>query len=346
MAQIHPLSLAYLPDEVEVFDDVRRMLARLDAPKPQPVRPMLATQVDPALQYRLPLVQCNHDPLTTELNQVLLKRYDLIKSKLVCQSQIADEIVRRADTEVTVLMLVDGLSYADLKRHASEWLESVTPVLVDGVSVTVHGMLRIIGKPPLAHRLHDIGFRRALGFTYWERDEEPLTNRLFTGFGDRVLKVKSFDEVMQVLEGQELQGAFVQIVHAGLDGTAHHGREAPDVTNSVVRILSNFERLRSFLERRRLTAWVHLVSDHGILWAHDHELRVLESAAGDHVRYYEYERKGQHTLVVEFEGRSFALLEYPYVRRRIRSDEWGVHGGLSFEESIVPWLACKVEALG
>ncbi len=343
MAQVHPLSLAFLPEEVRIFEKAWQMAAELDMPTPQPLKPMLSTQIEPALRHRFPSIRCVHDPLTTDLNRVLLKRYDFIKAHLLCQSQVADEIVRRADTEAVVLVLVDGLSYADMKRHAENWLPHVTPVLVDGVSVTEQGMVRIIGKPPLAQRLFDTGFHRALGFTYWQRAEEPLTDRLFTGFGDGVHKVKSFDEVLAILEGEELRGTFVQIVRIGLDSTAHRQREMPNVAAMVADILTDFERLKGVFERKGVSVWLHLISDHGILWAHEHNLQVYEFSGADHPRHYEHAKQGEHILNVEFEGKEFALLEYPYLRRELRSNEWGVHGGLSFEESVVPWLSCRIQ---
>jgi len=342
MAHVHPLSLAFLPDEVRVFENAWQMAAELDMPTPQPTKPMLAPQIEPTLQHRLPVVHCAHDPLTTELNRVLLKRYDFIKANMLCQSQVADEIVRRADTEAVALMLVDGLSYADVKQHATGWLADTIPVFVDGVSVTEQSMVRIVGKPPLAQRLFDVGFRRALGFTYWERSEEPLTDRLFTGFGDRVHKVKSFDEVVTALEDEELEGAFVQIVRAGLDGAAHRQRETPNVATIVADVLTDFERLAAVFESKGVSVWLHLVSDHGILWAHEHDLQVYEFSGAEYPRHYEHAKRGEHMLNVEFEGKEFALLEYPYLRRDLRANEWGVHGGLSFEESVVPWLSRRI----
>ncbi|MBI3950589.1 MAG: hypothetical protein HY314_09060 [Acidobacteria bacterium] len=343
MAEVHPLSLAFLPDEVRVFEDAWQMAAELDAPMPQPTVPMLAAQIESALQHRLPVVRCTHDPLTTELNRVLRKRYGLIQAHILRQSQVADEIVRRADSEAVALMLVDGLPYGDVKRHATQWLANTTPVLVDGVSITEHSMVRIVGKPPLAQQLFDAGFRTCLGFTYWERAQEPLTDCLFTGFGDRVRKVKSFDEVLAGLEDEELRGAFVQIVRTGLDGAAHRQREMPNVAVMVADILTDFQRLAAVFERKGVSAWLHLVSDHGMLWAHEHNLQVYEFSGADHPRHYEHAKQGEHTLTVEFEGKEFALLEYPYLRRDLRATEWGMHGGLSFEESVVPWLSCHVE---
>jgi len=345
MVEVHPLSLAFLPDDVRAFDDAWQMVAELDTPTPQPTKPMLATRIEPALQHRLPATRCVHDPLTKDLNRVLLKRYDFIKANMLCQSQVADEIVRRADTEALALMLVDGLSYADVKQHAAKWLPHATPVLVDGVSVTEQGMVRIIGKPPLVQRLFDAGFRTCLGFTYWERAQEPLTGRLFTGFGDRVHKVRSFDEVLAALEDEELRGAFVQIVRTGLDIAAHHQREAPNVMTMVADILTDFHRLADVFTRKGMSAWVHFVSDHGILWVHEHNLQVYEFSRADHPRHYEHAMHSEHTLTVEFEDREFAVLEYPYLRRRLRSNEWGVHGGLSFEESVVPLLSVQIGAI-
>jgi hypothetical protein len=48
-------------------------------------------------------------------------------------------------------------------------------------------------------------------------------------------------------------------------------------------------------------------------------------------------------LTVEFDGKEFAMLEYPYLRRDLRTNEWGVHGGLSFEESVVPLFSYHVK---
>ncbi len=343
MAEIHPLSLAFLPEATRIFDDPWQMAAELDTPKPQPLRPMLALQIEPVLQHRLPVVRCTHDPLTTELNRVLLKRYDFIKRYMLCQSQVVDAILQRSDKDAIVLLLVDGLSYADVACSPIIGQGyGLQPVLVDGVSNTEQGMKRIIGDPPLAQRLFDLGFRTCLGFTYWERAEEALTNHLFTGFGERVWKVKSFDEVLAHLEEQGLSHAFIQIVRMGLDAAAHRQRERPNLQAIVDDVLKDFERLAQLFKRKGVSASLHLVSDHGILWAHEHSLRPYEFSEADHPRYYEHARRGEHVLTVEYEGKAFALLEYPYLRRELRTNEWGVHGGLSFEESVVPLLSTHI----
>jgi len=342
MVDMQPLTLAFLPKDVQKFEQARELVATLDMPTTQPTKPMIATEIEPAFQHRMPAVRCTHDPLTTELNRVLLKRYDFIQANMLRQSQVADEIVRPADLEAVALMLVDGLSYAEVRRHATVWLGSATPILVDGISITEHGMLRIIGNPPLAMRLFDMGFQRALGFTYWERAAEPLTDRIFAGFGDRVHKVKSFDEALGRLEKEALRGAFVQIIRMGLDGVAHHYRETPNIKAMVCDIFGDFERLMRVFESNGISAWLHLTSDHGLLWTREHNLQRYEFGDVEHLRHYEHAKRGEHVLEVEFEGKEFAMLEYPYLRRELRTNEWGAHGGLSFEESVVPWVGVMV----
>ena len=342
MVEIHPLSLAFLSEDVRLYADAWQMAEALDMPTPQPTEPMLAIGIESSLLHRLPAVRCAHDPLTTELNRVLLKRYEVIRANMLCQSQLADRIAREADAETIILMLVDGLAYADVKRCAPQWLSDTTPVLVDGVSITEHGMSRIVGEPTLAQRLFDAGYRQLLGFTYWERAEEPLTDRLFTGFGDRVRKVKSFDEALAILQGENLTNAFVQIVRTGLDSAAHRQREKPTIDAMTMNVLNDLERLAALCERKGVSTRVYLTSDHGILWAHDHQWQVYEYGDADHPRHYEYHKRSQHVLNVEFDGKAFAVLEYPYLRRELRANEWGVHGGLSFEESVVPLIRLTV----
>jgi len=341
MVEMHPLSLAFLPEEVRVFTDAWEMIDELDSPLPQVTKPMLCLHTDPSLQHRLPMLRCFHDPLTTKLNDVLLKRYDLVRRYILHQSQLADKIVSSADADAVCLILVDGLAYEDIKRHAPEWLKHTTPVLVDGVSNTEQGMVRIVGKPTLAQRLSPIGLSSCMGFTYWERPEEPLTDRLFFGFGDRVYKVKSFGQVIETLSSANLQRTFVQIVRAGLDGAAHRQREQPDVGSMVKGVLRDLECVAEVFGKQGVRANVFLTSDHGILWAHEHRLQVYEVSSEPHPRHYEHAKHGKHVLTVGFEGKEFALLEYPYLRRELRGTEWGVHGGLSYEESIVPLICLR-----
>ncbi len=340
----HPLSVAFLPEEVKVYADAWEMIIDLDRPDPQESIPMLALGIEPRLSHRLPRFRCLHDPLTSELNRVLLSRYEFIKAHLLCQSQIGSEILSQADAaEAIVLILVDGLSYADIKRHAAQWLLHTSPILVDGVSITEQGMRRVIGDPPLAARLFDKGFS-PLGFTYWERPEEYLTDQIFRGFGHKIHKVRSFEEVGETLKNQDLKRAYVQIVRMGLDGVAHRHRDKPNIPATISAIMTDFEVIIDIFRKKQLYAHLYLTSDHGILWKWEHQLETYENnPSTEPLRYYEYARHNNpHTLNTKFAGRDFALLEYPYLRRKLRSNEWGVHGGLSFEESIVPLIKITI----
>lgn len=339
MVEMHPLTLAFLPEEVVVFERPQDLIAALDTPEPQPLRPMLTLEVDHSLVYRLPAFRCLHDPFTTELNTVLLKRYRLVRSLMLLQSQVSGEILQQIEGDVAILMLVDGLSFADYRRYAPQkWLTYGQPILVDGASVTDQGMLRIIGSPPLAYRLFDYGFRRFLGFTYWEREKDLLTDRLFTGFGDRVYKVRSLEQILEILELGDLKETFVQIVCAGTDQVAHRHRERPNVAHIVREFFQNVDTLVNLVQRKGLSGTLDIISDHGILWSYEHRLTEYEMSSSEHPRYYEHARQSDYVLNVEFERREFALLAYPYIRRPLRANEWGVHGGLSFEESVVPWI--------
>lgn len=343
MVKINPLSLAFLHEEVRIFEDAWDMVLELDSFELQPLRPMIAIQIRSNLIHRLPAFHCTHDPLTTELNRILLKRYNSIKQYMIRQSLISEEIVRHGDSEAIVVMLVDGLSYADVKKYVPERLSDVKPVFVDGVSSTDQGMIRIIGKPPLAQKFLESGFEQVLGFTYWERHEEPLTDRLFMGFGKRVRKVKSFNEILEVLDQENLIGAFIQIVRMGLDALAHRNRDMPNIRALVSDILSDFDRLVILFKNKGISAWLHLISDHGILWAYEHDLKLYESKGNVYPRHYDQPVDSEHILITELEGKKFAMLEYPYLRRELHANEWGVHGGLSFEESVVPWFSVRVE---
>lgn len=118
IADIRPVSLCYLPDQVQVEEDCWELTAEIDSPSPTlpTLRLVLAATAEQA--DRLPHVTCEHDPFTTELNTILYDRYDCVASGMLCQSQVATQIVTNARdhvrTDVILLYLVDGLSYRDV----------------------------------------------------------------------------------------------------------------------------------------------------------------------------------------------------------------------------------------
>jgi hypothetical protein len=344
MVQMHPLSLAFLPDEVLAFETAEEIIAALDSPEPQPEVPMVALTVDERFAHRLPTIRCDHDPFTTELNRILLAKLDWVKRWVLCQSQLPEVISNRAESDCVVLIIVDGLGLLDWKRCApDDFLAATEPCFVDGISITEHGMKRIVGAPTIALRLAERGYERSFGFSYWERTENELTDQLFFGITEGVRKVRHFDEVLKALERLPLEGSFVQIVRQGLDQLSHRHRDRPDIAATVKTIVNELAQLTECLKKRPMTAQVFLTTDHGILWRDEHKLRLYGAGEGSvPPRYYEGLLGGEVLWRVEFEGNDYAALAYPFIRRKLRSDEWGVHGGLSFEESFVPLVKLTV----
>ena len=92
-----------------------------------------------------------------------------------------------------------------------------------------------------------------------------------------------------------------------------------------------------------MKALICAISDHGILWRDRIELVKIGSEFGkSSPRYYGVdesvkfpEGNGRYVLVDEL---TYFQLDYPYIKRGLHRNEWGVHGGLSFQESIVPLI--------
>ncbi|MFA0760005.1 MAG: hypothetical protein HZLCBSQH_000090 [Candidatus Fervidibacterota bacterium] len=338
----HRLSLAFVPEDVQVFETAEELVAALDSPEPQPESPLVALSVDERFAHRLPAVYCDHDPFTNELNRILLPKIEQVQRMVLCQSQVPDRIVQNAKGDCIVLLIVDGLGLSDWKRFGDENLPC-EPCFVDGVTVTEHGVMRIVGEPTVALRLAEKGYERSFGFSYWEREKDRLTDRIFFGVTEGVTKVQSFDEVLKALDKFSLEGAFVQVVREGLDQICHRHRDLPDIAGIVRQIAGEFLALAQKLQQRGISATLFLTSDHGILWRHEHELRLYEAGSGNvPPRNYEGLRSGEFLWHVNFKGNDFSVLAYPFIRRQLRSTEWGVHGGLSFEESFIPSVKLTV----
>jgi hypothetical protein len=342
MVQMHPLSLAFLPDEVLAFETAEKMIVALDSPEPQPEVPIVALTVDERFAHRLPTIRCDHDPFTTELNRILLPKIEQVQKLVLCQSQVPDWILQNASGDCIFLLLVDGLGLSDWKRFGKSEV-FCEPCFVDGVTITSQGMQRIIGEPTIAVRLAEKGYERSFGFSYWEREEDQLTDQLFFGVTEGVVKVRSFDEALKALDKLPLEGSFVLIVREGLDQLCHRHRDQPDVEATVQQLGNEFLVLAQRVRERGVSATLFLTADHGILWRHEHNLRIYEVSGGNvPPRYYEGLVSGELLWRVNFLGNDYSLLAYPFIRRQLRSTEWGVHGGLSFEESFVPLVKLTV----
>lgn len=351
LVNMHPVARCFLPEDIMIYTSLEELLQVLDSPECTSAHRMLV--VDPGVprHHRFPFVRCEHDPFTPELNNVLYSQFDFIEQHMLTQRDIAGVIASAAsDYDVVVLFLVDGLSYRDLCRPGTglrPW--TVEPCLVNGPTKTSTGFRNLVGDPPLAARLFDMGFHRRLGLTHWYREDNVLADYLFRGIA-QTQKVGHFSQVLATMEEwlttTERPKGYVQILLTGLDGYAHGQKRKPPVNDIVDDVLEEFMRLAKLLEEVGVAARLWLSADHGILWRDEFEPEVIGAAPGKvNPRCAEWS-----ALYCQREpGRRFNLygeevycLNYPKVRRPLHIDDQGIHGGISFQESIVPFVTMEI----
>ena len=353
VADIHPVSLCYLPDDVMVLDSVADAVWLLDDPKPTLPGRLLIRDEGGGGDGRFPHITCHHNPFTPALNESLFDNYDEIAANMLCQSQLAPRIAKEAMAyDLVIMLLIDGLSYQDVQdwpnQAKSSW--QTEPCLVDVPTVTHVAFPNVLGSPTLAERLFDIGYHNRMGFTYWTREDNKLTNQLFQTIPN-VQKTSHFPHIIATLRQQLNRSpnsgkSYIQIIRTGLDGYAHHQKRKPPIQAIIEDIRQEFMQLISLCsemnEKYDCRTALYLTSDHGILWFDEFEPLVIGTAqAGASARWCHWRDLYQQTE----NGRQFRVgkdeyycLDYPKLRRSPRIDEQGIHGGISFQESIVPFL--------
>lgn len=352
MGEVHPLWPLCLPHDVEIVTKAQVVVERLDALEQHSEKPILITEYDPRFTGRFLTKQMPNCPSATAINDALPKRLKQARH-LLTHKQIAQRIYNDAVThryETVALMLVDGLSYEDVKH----WPERATPCFIDGPSITfttdTHeqilndvGFPAIIGSPPLARRLVDVGLAHSRGYSYWDREDNDVSDFLFAGMP--LAKVESITEAIDTLKKQKLKGLYLQLVREGTDGLAHSRRELTDgeVTATVSAIHQDFQLLVQLIAEREVRGAVYLTSDHGVLWKHQHDFVRLAEERATSPRYTRKQPfHSQYTTSSETQAGEYYLYHYPYIGRKIRTNDSGVHGGLSYWESIVPFVHVEV----
>lgn len=352
MGNFHPLlPLALMPD-VEVIATAREAAEQLDCIKRHSNRPILITEYDPRYADRF-LVEHRPDcPSADAINEMLPYRLADAR-RLLTHKQVAQRIV--TDTlkngyEVVALMLVDGLSYDDTRG----WGERPLPTFINAPSITYSktpsgrilsdvGFPAIVGQPPLARRLMGSGIAHSRGYSYWDRANNDVSAVLFDGMP--LTKVNGMAETLQILEGIELAGLYLQIVREGTDGIAHRRREVTDreVRATVEAVHNDFRQLVRLVADSGVKGAVYLTSDHGILWKNQHQFTQLPDQQATNTRYTrELPLSPQHLSPFSTENGDYHLYHYPYIGRKFRTNDSGVHGGLSYWESIVPFVHVEV----
>ena len=202
-------------------------------------------------------------------------------------------------------------------------------------------MQRLIGVPCLAHRLFHHGYKHRLGFSYWEREHNELTNALFAEFPPTQLHcVTTFEEILDILLNTQFERkTLIQVIRNGLDSVCHYHREKTDVPYMLTQLQQSIEQIVEALSHCPKTVRVFVTADHGILWFNE---QTLVPVAKEHAkpRYAEgiYEHIPTSFLLRE-QGKTYTVLtgDNALIRKR-KATEWGFHGGVSAQESFVPFF--------
>lgn len=354
MGQFHPLVSLCLADEVETFNEPDLLVEELDALTHHSERPVLITHLEPKFSHRFTLMNYPVCPPAEIINQNLPYRINEARKQLLTSRTVANRIVmdaRQQKYQTIVLVLIDGLSYADVL----DWPEHPEPCFIDGPSITFSrtstgdinsevGFPAIIGTPPLARRLIDRGLPHSRGFSYWEREQNDVTEKLFQGIP--LKKVNGLADSFAEIKKLDLNGLYVQMVREGLDGLAHSRREVSEqeIKASVNAIHQDFRYLVEILTEKKVHGAVYLIADHGLLWKNRHQWQVIENSGSPQHPRYAISQPSETEFIIEFptEQQNFYLWQYPFLGRQIRANDSGVHGGLSYWESIVPFIRVEV----
>ncbi len=351
MGYVHPLWPLCLPPETEIVAEARRMALEMDTAAAHAVRPVLITELNHAYSDRF-LSMALDAPPPAEIVNAGLPRQVAAARLLLTHRRVAERIAddaRRRRYRCVILLLVDGLSYED----ARQWPEAPIPVFVDGPSITFArgldgivlrdvGFPAIVGQPPLARRLAALGLARARGYSYWSRESNDVAAVMFDGVPLR--RVAGMAEALTLLSDEPLDGLYAQLVRIGTDGLAHGRREvsAAEVAATVTAVHADLRRLAELLDRQGVPGAVYLTSDHGMLWRREHSLQ-LASHPSNHPRYATGALPADApATVLEAGGRAISLFHYPYLGLNLRANDSGVHGGLSYWESLVPLVRIEV----
>ncbi len=356
IGDVHPLLPLALSNSVRIVKCGDDVLSELDDMLVAPQTPTLILRHDLRLEARFPTISLKEHPPVDAINRNMhchlqYAREQLLTTHGVAVTLVEDVIERRYD--IVVLMLVDGLSYGDV----IDWIDTAIPCFVDGPSLTYRladdqrtvlptvGFPSIVGSPSVFSRLHDIGYKNALGYTYWAPDSNVISDYLFRQIPTH--RVANFEAILTELRSFTFkQPTYIQIMREGLDGLAHSKREMSraEIDGAIMAIRQDIERVIQVLSKQKRRICLYLVADHGILWKTEHNWKTLD-VTGSKPRY-STTRPGESayacTVRYERSGQVYYSLTYPYLGSRIKADDSGVHGGLSYQESIVPFAKFEV----
>lgn len=356
LADVHPLVPLCLQAGTQITKDTNRVLNELDCHTAHQTDPLLLLSKEPALLTKFPYLSVLDHPPVDVLNVNMCHHLDYARQFLLTTHKVASYIendVAQHPTDVVILFLVDGLSYGDTLT----WEANIQPCFVDGPSVTYRfdelnksmlieavGFASIINSPSVYKRLYKFGFHHARGYTYWTADN-AIAEYMFCGIPSE--RVVNFESILRLVKEEGNQcPLYIQIVREGLDGLAHGKRELrrPEIDAAIDVILRDVERLLDVFGQKSLRTRVYLTADHGILWKNEHTFQNIPNIKDSHSRFTS-NKPPDHAahLTVKLENvNTYYLFKYPYTGHPIPANDSGVHGGLSYQESIVPFAIFEV----
>lgn len=311
-------------DDLPLLEERREYLIDEDSPWPFP-RLGLEDRPDPWV-----------------ISEQLFEHFEQAQSLLPTQldvGHILEDRARQTNPTIVALVIVDGLSYYDLPESAG-----AEPCLVAGISTTEYGYRAIVGNPSVSRRMFALGYVDQMGFTYYPTERSGLSADIHDTFStSQVTRVKAFDEVLELIEGNRLSRGYVQITLSGLDQICHSHHDRPPREYYLEEILARFEELFDCLRAKSNRVLACLTADHGILWRDvvEDAIEIADDLFQDDIRSPRYIKGavlrpyGRHCRSL---NQNFTLLKVPWITRRFRNNEWGVHGGISAWESIVPLI--------
>jgi hypothetical protein len=344
-----PILAGFYLDEFDIYNTVEGFHADLYDPNHVFERDIIINTEVHLPKY--PRIQCEESTVKPELNKVVdwshHEHHDRLSQELLAQSKIKNYILESIIAEEFVaLVIIDGLSYETVRGTGLP----MQPVFVDGITTTEPGYRRVIygddDVSPVsvyAELLNRKGFYSKFGFTYWDRGQEELSTDLHSSMGNSIHRISDFEEAIDTLmvEAPLTENTYVQITRMGLDQDSHNRKEEPNksaVRDTIISDIGDLHETASLLaDRFRIL----VTSDHGILWRDQipDNAPVVTDEYHDHARYIQ----GQGNVEV---GRSIrgadgsvtTGLGFPYLARELQNTEWGVHGGFSYYESIIPLI--------
>ncbi len=335
----NPLNLLLLDDAHPILETAE-YLRRLDAPELMEERREYVR--DACSQWPFPTIQLGERPDPWEVSLRLFDRFQDVGEVLTTQSDISSIVIERAKAlraDVVALMIVDGLSYFDLPAGVE-----AEPCLVKGPSLTGFGYRAVVGDPPLARSLFALGYKTQYGYTYYSPDSGSLAEELFDLFAStQIIRIRSFDEVLKHLRDRSLVKAYLQIHVTGLDHLSHFHHDRPPRDHYLAQVMQRWYDLLDCLAGRGRRVLACMTADHGILWrdAIEQPFEVVDDLLPEDAHSPRYIRRGllrQYARICTTESGSYTLLRVPYLARGLKATEWGVHGGISAWESLVPLL--------